>query len=155
MSARAGTGAAPPDQCAGRTKGCDLPVSHAHCLAEQKPIRPVPPLGPSLSYSAHSFPPFIPGPSHSAVWAAGLFPQHPWGEANPRGGVEQGPRLSFSRKEMGRLYQAHLCGRQTVRINLWEIQASVTELHGKKRLSLSSFSGAQTCFIKTTHFTRL
>lgn len=39
----------------------------------------------------HSFCPFIrsfhPGLFHSAVWAAGPFPQHPWGEANPWGGV--------------------------------------------------------------------
>lgn len=32
------------DECAGRTKGCDLPGSHAQRQARQNPIRPVPPL---------------------------------------------------------------------------------------------------------------
>lgn len=54
----------------------------------QKPRQASPATRPSLIHSVHSLAPsFHPGLLHSAVQAAGPFPQHPWGEANPSGGV--------------------------------------------------------------------
>lgn len=64
------------------------------------------------SPSAHLFiPSFHPGPPHSAVWAAGLFPQPPGEKQIPEGGGATRPVSASvcSRKEMGRLYQTHLC----------------------------------------------
>lgn len=99
------------DQCAGRTKRRNLPVRHARCQPEQNPIRPVPPLAlRSFIQRTHS-PPFIPACLIQQCGQQVCSLSTPGRSKSPRRSVTR-PRLSFcvcSRKEMGCLYQTHLC----------------------------------------------
>lgn len=115
------------DQCAGRTNGCNLPVSHAQCQAEQNPIRPVPPLAlHSFIQLAHSLLSSQPV-SFSSVGTKSV-PSAPLGRSkSPRRSVTR-PRLSFCVCAVERrwaVFTKHTClhikGRQTVLINLCEI----------------------------------
>lgn len=99
------------DQCTGRTQIRDLPLRHALCQPRQNPIRPVPPFAlRSFIQRAHS-------PSFNPVCLIQQCGQQvcslstPGRSKSPRRSVTR-PRLSFcvcSRKEMGCLYQTHLC----------------------------------------------
>lgn len=96
--------------------------------APTKPHQTGPTICPSLIYSACSFPFFHPGLSHSAAWAAGLFPLHPGEKQIPEEECNKAP-VSPSVSAVERrwaVFTKHTCvhikGRQTALINLWEIQ---------------------------------
>lgn len=82
------------DQCAGRTRGWNLPVSHAQCQAEQNPIRPVPPLA-LRSFIQHTHSLLSSQPVSFSSVGSRSVPSAPLGRSkSPRRSVTR-PRLSF------------------------------------------------------------